>query len=557
MESAREDLIVACRAMEEDRQSFEAQWQEISDYICPRSYRWLLTDWTTRGNKANTKIIDSTATLSLRNMVAAFSSSIISPSRPWKKVATRDHRFAKNWAVQSWLATCDEIIDEIILKSNFYQESAKVFEQCGAFATAAMLIEEDDDTVIRCETLPTGSYYLGADANRRVNQFFRKLNMTPAQMVKQFGIDAVSDITKAAYEDKARRNKQRREVWHYIGPNDNAYDGSADSSRKAFKSCYMEIGSGIEGFLRESGYDEFPLVTPRWKTYSDDVYGVDSPAMLARGHAKSLQKLWKDIHNASEKNANPPLQAPEISRRTTIETMAGAVNYQDSRDASNAIKPLYQVQFDANGSQMIVNDVRNQIKEIFFNNLFLMIANERRSGTKAREIEELHEEKMIILSNVYEQFSQEFLSPAVERIFNIANRRGRLPIPPEEFQGEEFTIEYVSVMAQAMKIVGIGNMDRALAVLGQIGAARPEVLDLLNVDEYADMYVWNRLGMDARTRNTEEAVATIRKARAEQVAQQQQLAASQMQADTAKTLSETKIEEDNALQTLINRSRGL
>ena len=555
VDSKRDDIIAACRAMDETRQSFEQHWQDIADFMCPRSYRWLLSDWTSRGNKANKKIIDPTATLSLRAMVAAFSAGITSPSRPWKKLTSTDPAYKANWNVQAWLAECDEIIDEIILKSNFYQEAGKLYEQCGAFGTAVMLIEEDQKDVIRCETLPTGSYYLGCDSARRVNQFYRKLSMTPRMMAKEFGAERCSDRVREAIKDPRRRDNMRVEVWHYVGPNDSYEPTSYDRRDKMFKSCYLEIGTGIDGFLRESGYDEFPLVAPRWKTYADDVYGLDSPAMMSLGHIKSLQHIWKQIHKAAEKQVNPPLQAPESTRRQTIETMPGAVNYADNRGAGDGIRALYQVNFDATGSTAIVNDIRDQIKETFFYNLFLMVANERRSGTKAREIEELHEEKMLMLSTVYEQFSQEFLNPAVSRIFNIANKLGKLPVPPEEFQGQEFTIEYVSVMAQAMKLVGIGNMDRALAVLGQVASARPEALDLLNTDRFTNQYL-DRLGVDARIKNSPDEVGAIRQARAAQQQQAQAMQAESMQAETAKTLSETKIEEDNALAQLISQSRG-
>ena len=541
--------------MDDVRQSFEAHWQDIADHLCPRSYRWLTNDWTSRGNKANKKIIDAVATLSLRAMVAAFSAGITSPSRPWKKLTTTDPRFKTNWTVNSYLAECDEIIDEMILKSNFYQEAGKLYEQVGAFGTGVMLIEEDPVEVFRCETLPCGSYFLGCDYARRVNRFYRKIEMTPREMVRVFG-DNCSRRVRDYAKNAKQKDSVRVEVWHYIGPNDDYVQGSADRRRKAFKSCYIEMGNDAEGFLRESGYDEFPIVAPRWKTYADDVYGLDCPGMMALGHFKSIQFIWKQVHKAAEKSVNPPLQAPEMTRRQTVETYAGSINYADQRGANDGIRPLYQVNFDATGSVQIIEDVRNQIKETFFYNLFLMVANERRSGTKAREIEELHEEKMLMLSTVYEQFSQEFLNPAVSRIFNIANRAGKLPIPPPEFQGQEFTIEYVSVMAQAMKLVGIGNMDRALAVLGQVATARPEALDLLNTDRFTNQYL-DRLGVDPRIKNSPDEIAAIRQARAAQQQQMQAMQAEQVQAETAKTLSETKIDEDNALANLLDQARGV
>jgi hypothetical protein len=362
----------------------------------------------------------------------------------------------------------------------------------------------------------------------------------------------MSDRAKEAYDDRKRRDGLRIEVWHYVGPNDK-HDGL--SFEKEFKSCYMEAKSDEDKYLRESGYDEFPVICVRWKAMGDDVYGQDCPGQLILGSIKELQHAWKQIHKAWEKQVNPPLNAPESSRRTTIETFAGAVNFHDSRSAQDGIRPTYQVQFDTLGVMTGVQDLRSQIKDAFFYNQFMMVSDNRRSGTKAREIEEIAEEKMNALATTYEQFSNEFLDPFVNRVFNICNRRGALPMPPEQFQGQPFTVEYVSVMAQAMKMVGIGNMDRALAIMGQVGTIRPEVTDIMDADTFITQY-WERLGVDARAMSSPDEVQQMRQARAQAQAAQQQQEDLSVQADTAKVLSETKNDPDSALSALVNQTRA-
>jgi hypothetical protein len=551
-ETKAEKIKAVGTALEDARVSFEDHWQDIADFTLPRAYRYLDDDWNNRGNKANKKIIDPTATLACRTLVAFFSSGITPSSRPWKNLKTSDARFSGDHDVKVYLAESNEMLDSYILQSNFYQEASKVYEQCALFGTAAMLIEEDVKTVFRCETLPAGTYYLGVDSRQRVNQFYRKLKMTPRQMVSAFGIKNVSQEVQEAFNDKGRRDKNRIDIIHYVGPNDD-YDGRTIA--KPFLSCYLEAKEKGDKLLREAGYDEFPVICPRWKTMGDDVYGLDCPAQTILGSVKELQHAWKQVHKAWEKQVNPPLNAPESSRRTTIETFAGAVNFHDSRSTQDGIRPTYQVTFDTQGVMMGIQDLRSQIRDAFYYNQFLMVASERRSGTKAREIEELADEKMNALATTYEQFSNEFLDPAVTRFFNIANRQGKLPEPPQQFAGQEFAIEYVSVMAQAMKMVGIGNMDRALAILGQVASIRPEVMDLMDADQFVVQY-WERLGVDPRASASPEKVEQTRQARAQQQAAQQQQQDVAVQADTAKVLSETKTDEDSALAALMSQSRA-
>jgi hypothetical protein len=226
------------------------------------------------------------------------------------------------------------------------------------------------------------------------------------------------------------------------------------------------------------------------------------------------------------------------------------------RGASNdGIRPLYQITFDVNAASQHVADIRGQIREVFFYNLFLMVANERRSGTKAREIDELHEEKMIVLSTIYEQFSHEFLDPAVERVYRILERRGRLPQPPEAMRGRAFDIEYVSVMAQAMKLVGIGNMDRALAILGQTASIDPTVLDITDPKKFTQAY-WERLGIDARIMSSPQEMEEKQRARDEAAARNRMMQEAQVNAEVAKNLSAAKTDEDNALTQLMGNTVG-
>lgn len=553
--SIRDTILYKLQCMKDRRESFEEHWRDIADHVMPRSYRWLDEEWSKRGNKANKKIIDPTATLSLRAMEAAFSASITPTSRPWKKLSVRGE-LGKSYAVKSYLEETSEIMDAAILDSNFYQEAGKLYAMTGLFGTGAMLIEEDEEEDFRCETLPTGSYWLGLDSKRRVNQFAREVEMTVTQMAEAFGYDMLADKHQSCLRQGKNADKETVKVIHWIGPND-TYSECSCLTGHPFVSIYVDpTDNRQDAYLRKSGYDEFPVIAPRWKSMGDDVYGLDCPGMVALGHIKELQSAHKQVAKAIEKLVSPPTQRPEGTSRKGIDITPGADNVVANRGAANdGIRPIYQINFDVNAANIHINDLRQQIREVFFYNLFLMVASERRSGTKAREIDELHEEKMIILSTVYEQFSGEFLDPAVERIYNILNRRGRLPVPPQEMQGQPFNVEYVSVMAQAMKLVGIGNMDRALAILAQAASIDPAALDVINLKRFTTQYV-ERLGVDARIMSSPEEIAGKEEQRA--AAQQQAMAQQQatVQADTAKTLSDAKLEEDNALTQILGNTIG-
>jgi hypothetical protein len=568
--SVRQTLMAKKTAMAEDRESFETVWQEVATYIKPRSLRWIEDSPTQRGGKAHQKIIDPTASLATRTLVSGLNSSTINPSRPWQVYRANTTNMDDDTEFRAYLAKCEEIDRDVILQSNFYAEAAKFTESSVLFGTAAMMLEQDDDRVFRGETFTVGSYYLGKSSRGKIDEFLRVYSDSAKNIVSEFGAENCSPSLVRASED-ARSASNKYEILHYIGPNDK-YDPKKkfDKTARTYKSCYLEVGPSGHGYsnrdtsynqmlnnddklLRESGYNRFPVLVHRWSADGQDTWGSDYPAALALGHVKELQKLRKMIMQGVELSVKPTLQGPIGSKNSQVQMLPGYTNYVDQNNGG--LRPIHEVRPDLQGSMGYGEDIRSQIKDIFFTNLFLMMADNRRSGTKAREIEELHQEKMTLLAPVLERFTDEFLDPFSNQVFDLVEEAGLHPIAPPEFQGRNIDIEYINILATTLKMQGIATLDRALAITGQVGSGKPEALDNLDADAYLRQY-YSALNVDARVLNSKDKVAAIREQRA--AAEQQQAVAQQMQAtiDGAKTLSETKLNEDNALDSLLRVSQG-
>ncbi|MBL1923622.1 phage tail protein, partial [Klebsiella pneumoniae] len=92
--------------------------------------------------------------------------------------------------------------------------------------------------------------------------------------------------------------------------------------------------------------------------------------------------------------------------------------------------------------------------------------------------------------------NDEFLDPFVDRTFNIMARRNLFPEPPEELQGTPLKVEYVSILAQAQKSIGISSAERFVGFVGNLAKGNPAALDKLNIDQTIDEY-GNMLGVPA------------------------------------------------------------
>lgn len=151
-----------------------------------------------------------------------------------------------------------------------------------------------------------------------------------------------------------------------------------------------------------------------------------------------------------------------------------------------------------------------------------------------------------MLGPVTERMQNEVHGPLIDRTFEAIIAAGLVPPPPPELQGRELNVEFISLLAQAQREVSGNGMDRFVRRIGEVAAIKPEVLDKLDVDRWADAYA-DLLGVDPELVVPGERVALVRQARAEQqaeIARQEQAA---QQAQTMQTLSKADISGQNVL----------
>jgi hypothetical protein len=181
--------------------------------------------------------------------------------------------------------------------------------------------------------------------------------------------------------------------------------------------------------------------------------------------------------------------------------------------------------------------VRGRIRGGFYADLFMMLQNADMGRMTATEVAERHEEKLLMLGPVLERLHNELLDPLIDITFNKMVSSGILPPPPPELDGTELNVEFVSMLSQAQKAVGTNSVDRFVNNLGVIAQMKPEVLDKLNADEWADAYS-DMLGVDPNLITANQEVAMIRQSRAEAQSQAAQAEALNQGADTAQKLAQ-------------------
>jgi hypothetical protein len=326
------------------------------------------------------------------------------------------------------------------------------------------------------------------------------------------------------------------------------------------RSCYYELQQSNKNvLLRESGFEELPTLVSRWDVLGDDPWGT-GPALDALGDAKALQFRERQKAKRIDKHNDPAMVAsPDLkNKRTSL--LSGDVTYVGFTPSGVPhLQPAHVVNHDTSSLNEDIAAIMQRISRAMDEDLFLMLMLSDRREITAEEVARKYEEKVTMLGPILERQNDEKLDPAIDRAFAIALRRGLLPPPPEELQGSPLKTEYVSLLAQAQRLVSASSIERYSGFIGGLAKGQaeagqvPTILDKFDFDQAADEYA-DALGVPASVVRSDEEVEQIRAERADQ-ARAQQIAASAepiaTAAKAAKDLSETNVQGRSALDRIV------
>ncbi len=538
-------------ALKNERSSWITHWQEISDYILPRSGRFFISD-RNRGEKRHNNIYDNTGTLALRILAAGMMGGMTSPARPWFRLTMGDKQLAESANVKRWLSDVTMLMLSIFARSNTYRALHSVYEELGSFGTAATIITDSYERVLHQHPLTAGEFAIATDYDGTVNTLYREFEQRVGAVVAEFGRANVTDTTRRMFDDG------NLDAWvpiiHAIEPRVERDIRKRDNLNMPFRSVYFEPGARDGKVLRESGFRSFPALCPRWAATGGDIYG-NSPGMDALGDIKQLQQEQLRKSQGIDYMTQPPLQAPSTMKSRDVDMLPGGVTFVDTATQNAGIRSAWEVRLDLGHLLADIQDVRERIRGAFFADLFLMLANSDRRQMTATEVAERHEEKLLMLGPVLERLHNELLEPLIDQTFERIVRAGLLPPPPEEMQGSELRVEFVSMLAQAQRAVATNSVDRFVGNLGVVAQMKPDVLDKFNADEWADAYA-DMLGVDPSLVVPDQQVALIRQQRAQAQAAAAMAQQANMAADTAQKLGQVNTGGDNLASDVISMFSG-
>lgn len=516
-------LIQKYQSLKGDRGMFETLWQDCMDHCNPRKNN--ITYEGAPGEKKYVDLLDTTAMTNSELLAGALHGMLTNPAGFFFGLSSGIPAIDQDDAVRGWLQEVTRIMHDTLNNSNFQTEVHESYLDLVSIGNAAILTEEDEEVDVRFSTKPIQEIFVDENSKGRIDCVYRCFKMDARGLVDDFGIDNVPKKVQDAYK-KGKSDKY--EVLHavYPKPKNNKYK-RGEYKVFNFISQYVLVSEKVT--LETKGFYELPYQVPRWSKASGEKYGRGC-GEKALGPSKSLQKMRETVLRGAQKVVDPPLQAPDDGFLSGIVIKPAGINYYRA-GTNDRIEPILNDSRIDFGFQTIDQE-RTQVREAFYADQLKLREGPQMTAT---EVAERVEQALRFLGPMLGRLQSEFLQPLIERVYNILDRKGKIPAAPAQVAGKKLKVQYTSVLAMQQRMSEVQNIRRTMQEIAPFASADPSVLDNIDGDQ-ALKFIAKLMNFPQEIIRSQDNVKQIRDARAKQQQEALQAAQQSQQVDSASKL---------------------
>lgn len=536
------------KQLDDEFEPFRKKAVEIQAHVSPWRGRLLSgdSDDEDRGALYNDKSIHNTAVLEAVDIAAAGIKSGISPaSRPWFKIGDHDPDISERAGPAAWFNGVERVLNQIFHRSNTYDSLHELYAEKVTWGDGNSMVLPSLKTVSRMRPFTYGEIRVGVDEEGDVNAFTRIFKMNVGQIVAQFGVDMLPPKLLAEY--KRGNLEGRHKVRLLVEPNDDRLKVK-DALGRPVRSMYWLEGGNEDEILGVTGFDLFPLINGSWHKVAGQRYGIGLGHRNLR-NCKRFQKLEERSLLQLDQNSMPSFRKSAANAQELIDAGPWGVTVDNDLSGTPGITPLFDAKMNTKDLEYKIERAERAIRDGFYNNIFMMIANSTSETDTAFEVARLMEEKYSVLGPVIER-SQHMLGQLIQLNFHYAYEAGLIPEPPQELQGRELKIEYISILAQAQKMAGLkGLTDTAMFASDLAARGWPQALHKIDPLQAVDEFARINSVTPAIVRSDEQ-VDDMMAAEQEALARKQAMEENVAMAGAAKDISDVELGGRSAMDVL-------
>ncbi len=463
------------------------------------------------------RIYDSTLKRSVRMLASALFSGLTPANSRWFSQYMIN---VDDDASKKWLDASSDIIWKNIHNCNFDTTGYESFIDYVIAGMFPMYIEPGDlneGKLYNFSLWPLAScYFADSTGKGLVDTVYRLMQLTSEQAYKEYGDTCSAEVIKNATE----KPDEPVQVLHAIYP---LTLNPGDVVTLPIASDHVEVKT--KKILRRSGYNEMPIVVPRWMPIPNSVYSLGIVDDALPDHLTVNELVKFVLMNADLAIAGMWGAVDDgVINTKTVTVGPRKIIPMVSKDSFFPLQPA--TRFDVAALQK--SDLQAQIKATLLSDQLHPDQGPQMTAT------EIHMRAQIIrqlLGPMYGRLQSEYMVQVVNRCFGIAYREGVLGDAPDTLRGRTSNISFQSPLARAQKLDDVAAMDRQeAALLNTSKFTGPAILDNYDWDKAARERS-ELLGVPAKLIVSEDDVKNIRQSRAVAMQNAQAAATKQQQQD--------------------------
>ncbi len=508
------DLLVGQRG------TFESHWSRAARIASPRDDHFN-QETITQGQQVRRFQYDERAEQTLDRATALYGSVTTPEDVTWHKLRQTNDELDQIQAVREYFDRVNEILFKRRYnpRAGFAVSKHEQNRSLLGFGTGAIFIGAGSGdpkfrTSLWYKAIHLAELFISENQQGFVDKVYRRYRMSGRQIIDEYG---EKNVPSGSREQIKKNPETFFVVIHAVRPNPRFDPESLNPDKFAYMSRHWLHDRDDDSFMREGGFRKFPYSITRDSRRPTEQYGRGTllrvlPAIQMRNQMKRTQiRVW---HHASD----PALLLRDDGSIDINDLRPGRAVVGGLDSLGNpTIQPFIQgTNFEI--SQEFLIQEGETIDKAFMLDLFIGSADlAGRDRVTATEILERDRERVRIMTPLSSRDETESLDPMVERELDILAEFDLLPpMPPELIEaGGEFEIQFTNPLAVSRRSdEAIGSVQTVQAVM-ELGQVKPEVLDLIDGDEYGRILAAANSSPE-KLLNSPEVVALIRQQRAEQ-----------------------------------------
>ena len=493
-------------------------YQECYEYALPqRNLYDGYYDGGTPGQRKMSKVFDSTAIHSAQRFANRIQSALFPPYRKWVRLQPGNEVPEEQQSeIQVKLDKINDKMFSVLRQTNFDLAIGEfLLDLC--VGTACMLVLPGDE-VEPIKFIPVPQYLIAFEEgpNGSIENVYRRLRIRNDVIAKQYPDAKIPPEFQRIIDQKPEEYTE-------------LYESTMYHEDDGFYHYCVIWKKGPDKIVHRT-YETMPWIISRYMKVAGEIYGR-GPLITALPDIKTLNKTVELLLKNASLNIAGVYTASDdgVLNPQTVRIAPGAIIPVARNDGPTgpSLKPLPRTG-DTNLSQLVINDLRMNVKKIMLDE---SLPPDNMSARSATEIVERMKELSQNLGSAFGRLISEAVLPLVSRTLAVMNDKEIISLPLR-VNGLEVKLQPTSPLALAQSNEEVQTAMGWMQIIQQLG---PVGQMAVRIDRVAD-FVADKLGIPAELRTSPEERQQMVE-QAQQQAQQMQ----QQQVDPA-----TQEEEINA-----------